>query len=215
MSRVRRAYTLIEVLFGAGLLGLLTALFVGVLVPVLRASARNATRIGVQEGAMVALQRLSKDLQSSTVAGVGLLEGDPCVLSVHRLADVVTTDPPSQVYENQFVVYCYVSSQARLTRRVWPETSDPNQTLDGLLKPPGSLQPVRPEPRSLAYFAAHPGSRDQNLVSQVKSFAIGSKVAAPQVTPPLQIRLELEAPLWGGEKYRLSLSQSVSLRHSE
>ncbi len=198
-----------------GLLALLGALFVGVLVPVMRASARNATRISLQEGAMIALSRLNADIQSATVAGIGILEGDPAVLSVHRMSDVVTTDPPSQVFETELVVYCYRSQDHRLTRRIWPETVDPNQTLDGLLKPPGSLQPVRPEPRSLRYFADHPGSREQNLVAQVKNFRISSKVAAPQVTPPVRIHLELEAVVWGDEKYRYSIDKSISLRHSE
>ncbi|MBT9582729.1 hypothetical protein IV102_05230 [bacterium] len=214
MSRASRGHTLIEVVVAASLTLLIGLLFLNVLWPAMRSTARNATRISLQQSALMGLNRISKDLQAAPPAGVGLAV-NPTVLSVHKIVDVVTTSPVSQIYDDHLVVYAYDPVKAILLRRVWPETEDPNQTLDGILKPPTPLLAVRPLPGSLGYFGSHPGDRDRKLLTQIRSFSITSAVSPPQISPPLRLNLELEAPLAGGGSYRFLMNQSVSLRQAE
>ena len=215
-----KGFTLLEVLIASGLCLLLVGLFLGVLGLTLRATGRNSARISLQQSALLALNRISKEVQASCVSGLGILQpqgnADPTVLSIHRIADVVNTSPASRAFESQLIVYSYVPGSHRIRRRLWPEPGLGETTLDGLLEPPTANLALRPEPRSLLYFAQNPGPREQILVGQVRSFTVRSKSLPPEVTPPLNLTLELEGDMPGSSQpYRFELSQSLSPRNSE
>ena len=215
MSKAK-GFTILEVLIAAGLSLLLVGLFLGILGPTLRATGRNSARIALQQSALLALNRVSKEVQASCVSGLGILPGDPTVLSIHRIADVVNTSPASRAFDSQLIVYSYVPSSHQIRRRLWPEPGLGETTLDGLLEPPTANQALRPEARSLLYFAQHPGPREGILVGQVRRFSVTSRSNAPEVTPPLVLTLELEGALPGSaQPYRFELSQSLSPRNSE
>ncbi len=215
MSKVK-GFTLLEVLIASALSLLLVGLFLGILVPALRATGRNSVRIALQQSALLALNRVSKEIQASCVSGIGILPGDPMVLSVHRIADVVNTSPASRAFDSQLIVYLYRPATRQIRRRLWPEPGLGETTLDGLLEPPTANRALRPEARSLLYFAQNPGPRETVLVGQVRQFSVTSKSVAPEVTPPLVLSLELEGEIPGSrEPYRFELSQSLSPRNSE
>ncbi len=215
MSKVK-GFTLLEVLIASALSLLLVGLFLGILVPALRATGRNSARIALQQSALLALNRVSKEIQASCVSGIGILPGDPMVLSVHRIADVVNTSPASRAFDSQLIVYLYRPATRQIRRRLWPEPGLGETTLDGLLEPPTANRALRPEARSLLYFAQNPGPRETVLVGQVRQFSVTSKSVAPEVTPPLVLSLELEGEIPGSrEPYRFELSQSLSPRNSE
>ena len=167
MSKVK-AFTLLEVLIASGLSLLLAGLFLGVLGPTLRATGRNSARISLQQSALLALNRISKELQASCVSGIGILpplvDSEPTVLSIHRIADVVNTTPASRAFDSQLIVYAYVPARHQIRRRLWPEPGLAETTLDGLLEPPTANLAVRPEARSLLYSAQNPAPREHILV---------------------------------------------------
>lgn len=215
-----KGFTLVEVLIASGLSLLLVGLFLGVLGPTLRATGRNSARISLQQSALLALNRMSKELQASCTSGIGILppvvDGDPTVLSIHRISDVVNTMPASRAFDSQLIVYSYLPASHQIRRRLWPEPGLGETTLDGLLEPPTATLALRPEPRSLLYFARNPGPRERILVGQVRRFIVSSKSLAPEVTPPLSLTLELEGEMPGStQPYRFELSQSLSPRNSE
>ncbi|MEW6281320.1 MAG: hypothetical protein AB1758_22105, partial [Candidatus Eremiobacterota bacterium] len=77
MSGSERGWTLLEVLVAGSLGLLLLGVSVGFLVPAARVAAREGTRAEMQERAAMILHKITRDLQSSSGAGITLRNASP------------------------------------------------------------------------------------------------------------------------------------------
>lgn len=178
----------------------------------LQAQARMAVRVDVQEQALMACNRVAKDLQSTVLAGVSLRKSSgaqPEVLAVHPLLSVATSDPPTQVFSRQLVVYAWAPGQGRITRQLWP--ADPNSAPAGSV--PTAFKPFRADQALLLNLASN-NSETQSFGGDITSFNVTTSSLAPLISPPITLSLKLSKTV-KGRTYDYALSRTLSLRNSD
>lgn len=215
MSGPRRGATLLELMAAASLSLLALSVLTAVIVPAFRATGQSGARIEMEQQATVLLRRISREMQRSLPEGLALQEqSSGCVVSIHGIVGIAGSDPPLRVFSRQLVFYAFRSSTGEVRREVWPADPAHSDSVGGL-KPLDGTVAVMPSLASLQWVLANPLS-GQRLASQVKSFKVQSDAAAPGLSSPLTLSIDLERQLPGRSiPTRFSLSQALSLRNME
>lgn len=157
-----------------------------------RWQSRNLRRTNLQQQMMLAVQRISADLQQSTPLGITV---GPNQLALQRIADVSTDIPPRHIWETALIVY-FVNSRG-LYRRSWPP-APPN--LGVTLS---TSQPFHPDPTQL-----------NTLCTSGGAIRVGSNLTIMQVSPPNTLPLSLRLSV-AEEGETLSSVRILSLRNAE
>ncbi len=170
----------------------------------------------MQQSAVIALNRLAVDLQSSLAAGIALHNDDnsgEVFVGIHPIVDVTSTKPSTQVYSRQLVLYRHLAGSNLLQRELWPpDASGSVASVDGV-KIPSPFTPLRLSNDDLRILSTANHQR-QTLSQDVKSFRMVSSAAPPQIGQPIQIRLQLFRSEHG-KVINFSLQRSIHLRNSE
>lgn len=211
---MRRGLTLLEVMVASGLALVALSLTATLLYATGSATARNQTRVDLQQQAVRGVNSLAADLSQCTPAGVGLLyASDPdfpaTVVSLHKVIDVNNVSPPAPVFDRHFTVYW--SSNGAFYRRLLPDGQAP--TLSSLgLEPLSQTRASRGGTQGNLLRMISPGSQGRTrLAESVRSFQIvcGADLAnpatpyqefatPPSVTNPVTLSLTLEKEVKGG-----------------
>lgn len=154
-----RAFSLLETLVGAFLLLLLLTVMFQILVPMSKGSVRGAQQSELQQSAVLALDRLTRDLEACPPAGITLGAGDR--YACHRLVDVAADG--SQMLSTDLVLVWWDRTTGRLWRRVWP----PEPPVLG--RTPLSNQIFTPTDAELVQLTVQPA---RLLTANVKEFQL-------------------------------------------
>lgn len=116
-----RAFTLLEALVAAGLLGLLLLVMAAVIVPVFRHSTKGSAQMHAQQLALLAAERLDADLNSTSLNGVQwLTQPGPPREQFLTVQPIEATDPDGEpVWSRDLIVYRWSHDERRLDRRVY------------------------------------------------------------------------------------------------
>ncbi|MEW6282035.1 MAG: hypothetical protein AB1758_25750 [Candidatus Eremiobacterota bacterium] len=186
----RRAYTLLEVLVGVALAGLLVSLLVAALIFSLRVTAVGTNRSNLQASAALAVRRIERELQQTSPSEITLESGGgggTVGLALLPVLDVGSTRELQ--WSTERVLFYWDRGQGTLLRKCIP--------LDGPRRlPAGELQ---------AAFAA-PG-RVQLLTPNVADFQVsGTDVIT------LRLRVQRKA-VSGNVAESFELKRDVALRN--
>lgn len=204
-GRPGAGFTLAEVLV-AGALGLmLMVLLFQFLVPTMRASVRGATRVELQQMAVIALNKISADLQNTAPAGLSLSTTPPVSMGIVRISTVMGDG--RQVWEQKMIVYGLQGD--RLIRKEFP---------------PGAASvtfsanaPVRVSASTLAGIAAEVSGKEQTIASGVMLFNVATAGTDGNVSDPVTITLGLkernrEVGEQGQPAETFTLTRTVSMK---
>lgn len=183
-------------------------------------TVRGQAKVDIQQQAILASNRIVTDLMQCTPAGVGVLytpdASSEVVLSLHRVVDISTTVPPSQVFDQQLTAYWWLPSEGVLWQRTVGSEHSPTLGQLGLaplntaLPTRGGrqetlLRMVRNSPRSrrklaqgvLAFQIVSGGDLSDPLPSgPPQAFVSGN--LPPSMTNPVTLALTLEKEVKGG-----------------
>ena len=216
MRRQRLGFTLFEIVVTSALASLLLTLAIQIVIPAMKSSAATSARVQMQQSAVIALNRMVADLESSLAAGIALHNNDTTgevFLGIHPIVDVTSTKPSTQIYSRQMVLYRHLAGSNLLQRQLWPPNPSGNApSVDGV-KIPSPFMALRLSNDDLHILCTAAHDR-QTLSQDVKSFRMVSSAAPPQIGQPIQMRLELSRSEHGKDIH-FALQRSVHLRNSE
>lgn len=210
---MKRGVTLLEVMVASGLALVALSLTATLLYATSTATARNQTRVDLQQQAVRAVGALAQDLSQCTPAGVGIYASDPnftaTVVSLHKVADVNNVSPPAPVFDRHYTVYW--SSDGGFYRRLLPDGQPPTLSELGL-DPLSQTRASRGGTQGNLSHMISPGSQGRTRLAEgVRSFQIvsGADLSAPtspyqefasppSVTNPVTLCLTLEKEVKGG-----------------
>jgi type II secretory pathway pseudopilin PulG len=186
-------FTLFEVIVFIALTLVLLGLAAGFLVPALRLSSRASLKIEMQQQAVAALSRLSREAQLTSVGGLTLRTTSPPVaLAINPLKEVQADG--TMIWDTRFIVY--FCEGGRLVRRQWPPgppEQTPDESMEGRAKRLSGerlLQVVEP---LLSSTSPTPAALDYNVVATgVTEFSIEAGGDDAEVRQPIQFRLTLQ-----------------------
>lgn len=126
MSRIEpRGFTLLELLIGLALFGLLSLMFIWFLVPTMRMTSLGSTRVDIQQMAVLASNRIAADLMGTSPSGVSLHSRaqadptlEPVVVAMVPLRDL--DENGHRVWKGQVVSYFWDRSSSKLLLRHFP-----------------------------------------------------------------------------------------------
>jgi prepilin-type N-terminal cleavage/methylation domain-containing protein len=202
-KRLHRGLTLVEVLVVLALSALAITILTRALIPALKISVSGASKVDIQQRAVLAVDSIARDLHASAAAGITLpTDGDPMVFAIHRLTAV--TPRGSQEWEDSVVVYVWDKTEFTLTRKTWPP-SPPSITI------PSTTKPSPPGEEDLATISSTANGTEKIMLRDLKEFELQS-AGDPGVIFPLTIRVKLEkqAP---GEPLTFEFTRAVTLRN--
>lgn len=211
---MKRGVTLLEVMVASGLALVALTLTATLLYATSTATARNQTRVDLQQQAVRAVGALVQDLSQCTPAGVGLLyASDPntaaTVVCLHKVADVNNVSPPAPLFDRHYTVYW--SSGGGFYRRLLPDGQAPTLSELGL-DPLSQTRASRGGTQGNLLRMISPGSQGRTrLAESVRSFQIVSgadlstlaepyqqSASPPSVTNPVTLCLTLAKEVKGG-----------------
>ena len=195
VSTIRRAFTVFEVLVGAALSLLVTAVVYQLFAVMLPAGSELTTRAHMQQIASVALGRMAADARRSSVAGVSLSDQ---ALGLIGLADVDASG--QQIWEQKLVFY-----YGRGTRLMRREVESDSRI------PLSSQLPTRLSPAELNQLAGQGGGTCLcDCLEELQARLYGPE----RDSEPLTLFLRLGRSLAGGRSYHLELTRDVYLRNA-
>ena len=200
-------------MIASGIAAAIATVMVAFLITSLQAQARMAVRVDVQEQAMMACNRVARDLQGSVLAGVSLRKSagsQPEVLAIHPLVGVSTGDPPSQIFSRQVVVYAWKPGQGRIVRQLWP--ADPSHPPAGAI--PTVFKPFRVNQDDLLTLGNSSNATAPSFGGDVTAFNVTTPATPPQISPPITLTLSLAKSV-KGRNYSYTLTRKLSLRNSD
>ena len=211
---MKRGVTLLEVMVASGLALVALSLTATLLYATSTATARNQTRVDLQQQAVRAVNALAADLSQCTPAGVGLLytpdPDDPTVVCLHKVADVNNVSPPAPVFDRRFTVYW--SAEGGFYRRLLPDGQSPTLSALGL-DPLSQTRASRGGTQGNLLRMLSPGAQGRTRLAEgVRSLQIvsGADLSAgtaapyqelaspPSVTNPVTLSLILEKEVKNG-----------------
>ncbi|CAN0381161.1 unnamed protein product, partial [Phaeothamnion confervicola] len=211
-----RGLTLAEILICIVLLVLVLVLSFNFLVPALRIATLGLLRVGMEEEAMIALNRLTGDLQMTTPNGVTISYTSPCLVATNWFV----VNPSGQVVDNtglvqweqQFHISYLDPTSGEFRHRIWP--CNPPGSSDPAL-PPALATGVNPKKISPAsvLLPAIVGDRSvcTILAHDVSQFVIEPSGANLQLVQPLKFTILIERSGNTGSTKPQSLSYSRSV----
>ena len=171
---LRRAATLMELLFSVGLLALATSLCALLLLRTSRATLRGTMRVDMQQQGVVAMQQILGAMRKSCCAGVTIRSGAApraiCVCPISQ-PDLRSGEPaPVQAdgvlrWSSFFLIYYYDEGRQQIRHRQWPAGSVLPSALETDRSNPRRLAPDR-----LAEVLAGTAPRETVLASGVTAF---------------------------------------------
>jgi Tfp pilus assembly protein PilV len=217
MRRGRRAFTLVETLVAAGLLLLFLAVAATFMVTLLRAFSRGTTRSELQQQSVIALSRMTADLQSSSVASLTLLNptasaaGQPVAFSLIPI-DATTAPEGVVTWKQEVVVYVWQPATGRIVRRVFTNADALGQS--------ARLDPLVPRKISsslLTTMAATPAAGEEQLAADVVRFEVHNENDGGNfIQPPLWLRIRAEKHgSHDSANEVFELTRTVALRNRE
>lgn len=166
-----KAFTLLEITVAAGLSVVVFTLLALLLYATSVSTVRGQARVDIQQQAILASNRMVTELMQCTPAGVGVLYtpdvDSEVVLSLHKVVDVSSTVPPSQVFARQLTVFWWLPGEGSLWQRTVSDEHSP--TLGELgLTPLNTARPTR-------------GGRQETLLRMVRNTQDGKRSLAQGV----------------------------------
>lgn len=208
--------TVLELLISSTLLLAMLAAAYSMILPMIKAHYRHATRIGLQEELMVALRKITLDLQGCTSGGVGLMNG---MISLHPLADYQPNAAPndrvpmSGRFADHVIIYYRLNN--RLYRHEYPynTTYAPWTSMGGT---PAFMHPERPTTAAwadfLSYFTTH-YNQDRLIAADVVSFQVTS-ASNRALQFPLELVLKNQRMGPSGEPISYECKQKLILNNA-
>lgn len=188
LYRMRRAFTLVEVMLGSTLGLMLLGIFVMILIPLVRYGSWTSGRATLVQAAVLLGDRLGSDLQRATLSGVTIDSG---AIAIHPIAGA--TDSGTAVWDSELVLYDWDQTRGDLLRCPWSPT-DPNVSV-------GPMRVTAADIRS-AMSANQPHRLVQGIV---KDFSVTG-------TAPLIIKVTMETPVPGRTPIQFQYQREVMLR---
>jgi len=197
-----KGFTMLEVMVAATLGLILMGLVFSFLMPTMKASVRGATRVELQQMAVMSLHRMAGDIQNTAAAGLSLSSNPPAV-GVVRIKGV--TSDGRQQWEDKMIVYTLVGG--RIIRKEWPPgPSAGSPALTG-------STPARVPPVLLGQIASTVNDTERVMASNVKSFSATTAAPPGQVSDPVTLKIEMEKKeAHRQEPERFSLTRVVSMK---
>lgn len=210
-----RGFSLVEILVSIALLSLVTGLFVAFLFPSMKHSAQGTARADLQQMAVMALDRIQKDLLESGTRGISTIprkdadpRNDPVVVAAIPISDVGADSQP--VWAERVVVYYWDDEAQRLFRREWPPGPPEELTT--------ALETARP--RALPYgdmraLALQRNGKETSVANDVVDFDVSDADPGPGVTSPLVLTITVERGVTQQEKPEtVTMERTVTLRNT-
>lgn len=209
LSRGRRGASLLEMVVVTALAALLGLLVSQLIFATSRASQRSQVNLVLQQTAILAMNQLVTDLQSTNAAGISwTLTSAPAarlVLAVQPLAAQFGQPEPS--YQDRLVAFSWRADQGSLQRLAWVPPLMP-VTLSQQL-------PTRLDSARLLALPDDASIDERKILAQdVVDLSLVSDIPEPNLASPLKLRLQLRRSIPGKTPAEFLLLQTVSLRNS-
>lgn len=210
-----RGFSLVEILVSVALLSLVTGLFVAFLFPTMKHSAQGTARADLQQMAVMALDRIQRDLLESGTRGISTIpraeaepRNDPVVVAAIPIQDVGADAQP--LWAQRVVVYWWDEEARRLSRREWPPEPPTELSV--------TLDPSRP--RTLPYadlraLALQRNGKEASVANDVVDFDVTDADPGPGVASPVVVRMTVERGVNQQEEPEsVTMERSVTLRNT-
>lgn len=211
MSAGRKGLSLVEVLVAAGLAVLLLTCFLWFLVPSLSAMGRSTAQSEVQQQAVLALERIEREVRRSTVSGVGLYPKAAVAVTaapglyLTPLQDVNDKGQPNWALE--VVAVWWNRAERRLWIKGWPPKDPAGFSQDPVLSRPAHLSGAE-----FQTLVSSKNGTERSLAAGVVDFDLQhAGGASPTLVGPLSLHIELEREE-GRHKQRFKFRKVFSLR---
>jgi prepilin-type N-terminal cleavage/methylation domain-containing protein len=191
--RGRRGLSLAELLIAVFIAGIIMTIGANGIAYLLQNVTRGSDRAELQQQGLVAVSKMSADIESTCVNGISLLNPDgaasPVVLAVVPIDQ--TNAPDGYVtWQLQAVTYVYDAGAGTLTRRIFTPANLP--PLGGVLQ---ANAPQRIPAAVLALMGATHLNGEQLLARNVIRLTIGHGSNDPSlITLPLNLDVVLDKP---------------------
>lgn len=210
MCAGRKAFTLPELLVAFGLLAFLTLAFLQFLLPTLNAMARATAQSELQQQALLAFERIERELRTSASTAVGVLSqstvgaGQAPGLYLTPLQDV---DGQGQAnWEPKLLAVWWNPSSQRLLIKSWPPKDPP-----AFAQPPSVTRPAALSKLEFIDLTSGSNGSERFLAAGVSRFDVTHGGTGMALVPPLELHIELERQE-GHHFERFKLNRVVSLR---
>ncbi|MFN8608982.1 MAG: type II secretion system protein [Vulcanimicrobiota bacterium] len=210
MSGARRGLSLVELLVVCFLVGLLGLAFVSALLPTMQAMARASAQTELQQQAVLCLERIERELRSSTSTGVGILSqalvgpGQNPGLFLTPLKDVDGQGQPN--WDPRIVAIWWDRSDGRVRSKTWPPKDPPS-----LAHEPGLNRPAGLSRLEFADLINGRNGSERFLAAGVTDFDAVHGGSGTALVPPLTVQIELSRQE-GHHREKFKLKRVVSLR---
>ncbi|MBX3169410.1 MAG: hypothetical protein KF760_18565 [Candidatus Eremiobacteraeota bacterium] len=198
---MKRAFSLLELVFAAGLSFLLLTLTFRFFVPAVRISLRSQARVSMQQRCALSLQKLQADLFLTSAGAVSRTDEPdrPSILALQPLELRTTLGRPT--YQIKLISY-HVTGDRRLWRRIWQPPPNLGVAFE-------TAAPHRISAAQLNQLAGLTGFFESHLLTgDVEQFTVSSAIPAPNVANPVRIVLVLEHL-----EHRCRMEQAVFLKN--
>lgn len=193
-----RAFSLVEVMVAAGISLLLAGVVIKIFIPAMSHSAQGTTRLELQQFAVLAHQKIRKELLRSRFGGVSTADA---TLLIHPQVALDSVGQP--VWDTDVLVFHLDRSTQKLGRYSLP--SEP-------------VQPNRYTPTALLTRIAALPPAEKIIASFASEFIVTPSVPATATTPPMpmtiQLTLEKDIPQ-RDQPVQITLSRSFSFRTAD
>lgn len=208
MSKIRRAFTLVETLVALGLAALLLVGFLWLLLPTLNIVATGSARTEAQQQALFALDKMERALRAATVGSVQIFpqsswsSGEPPGLCFTPMLDV---DGAGYVrWDPRLECYWWDRAGSRLMTKTWPPQPPAAVTQD-----PTPSRAARLLASDFLALVNSTNGTERGLANGVVNFDVEGG-PGPALVPPLRISLELMREE-GHAKERFKFARVITL----
>jgi len=210
MCAVRKAFTLMEILVAAGLLGLLLLGFLLFLLPTLKVMGRASAQTEVQQQALLAFERIDRELRTSGSTAVGVFSqslvgaGQWPGLCLTPLQGVDGQGQPN--WAPRMLAFWWDSSEQRLMVKTWPPKNPPSFAQEPVLSRPARLTAI--EFHDLVHGL---NGSERRLASGVTAFDVVHGGTGSALVAPLTLQIELQRQV-GHEHEQFKFHKVLTLR---
>lgn len=202
---------MLELLVALALFGLLLTGFIMFLMPTLKAMGRATAQTEVQQQALLAFERIERELRTSGSTGVQVFPqslvgaGRRPGLSLTPLKGVDGKGQPN--WANSLVAVWWNAADQRLRLKSWPPKNPPS-----FVSPPQLSEPAQLSLDEFESLAASNNGSEVNLAAGVISFdVLHGGANSSSLVPPLTLQIELERQV-GHEYEKFKIHKVITLR---
>lgn len=177
--------TVVEMMIACAVVVLLGLMTINFLVPAMALSAQGSMRAEMQQQASIAMIKITKDLEATSVGGLGILTpaaGQPNGIGVNT---ILSASDEAQAWDSKLRCYLYFPGTKKLIYKVYPP-GPPDPVAMAL--PFNPVRPIKVSPADLLQIANQANGSEMTLAGNVEAFTV-------ELTPPGRSAIEVNLKL--------------------